>query len=314
MTTVSILGLRHVGLVCADAGLIADFYTRVLGLRPIPATGGADLCLGDALGRHGAILQFSARPDDPVGRRGVGATHHVALAVPDPAALRRWKRRLHDMGVQVTGPYERRYFQSIYFRDPDGIILELATWGPGWTVDEPADRLGTAVQVPPDPHVVGRRDEAAIAGDSWPDPVPVITPDMALIGLHHVTLICSQIERTADFYRELLGLRLLKRTYNFDNPRVPHWYLGPGAGEPGTVITYFGEGEIGTPPGRLGRGLTHHIAFNVAGAAALMQLRDRLQQAGVSVSSEVRDWGPEQAVRFADPDGQILEAATVSRS
>lgn len=294
---------HHIGLVCAEAGRTTRFYTEVMGLR-LASAQGADLAFQEGSGQGQAIVQFTVRPDAPEGRRGIGTTHHVAFSVPDIGALRRWKRRLTDLGLQVRGPYERRYFQSIYLRDPDGIILELATHGPGWTVDESVDQLGSVVQTPPDPHVVGRRDEAAIAGDSWPSPVPVVTPDMALMGLHHVTAICSEIERTARFYQEMLGLRMLKKTYNFDNPSVPHWYLGTGNGEPGTVITYFGEGDIGTPPGRMGRGLTHHIAFGVAGAAELRALRDRLVATGISVSVGEGH----AAIRFADPDGHLLEA------
>lgn len=300
-----IQGLHHVQLICTDADRTAQFYGQVLGLKRIDPPAGVDLCLTDAANRSGTSLQFWARPGDPQGRRGVGATHHVALCVPDQTALRKWKRRLNDLDIDVQGPYERKYFQSIYFKDPDGVIVELATHGPGWTADEQPDQLGTTIQTPPDPHIIGRRDETAIRSDTWPDPVPEIASDFALTGLHHVTAICSDIERTSQFYRDLLGLRLVKKTYNFDNPKVPHWYWGSGQGVPGTIITYFGEGEIGTRPGQLGRGLTHHIGLSVADLGALMEIRGRLVEAGVAVS-EVTGPPEHQSVRFHDPDGHIL--------
>lgn len=296
--------LDWIDLICADLERTRAFYTGALGLRPTRPEQGDRLLLS-ALGSHGG-LRFTALPDSPVGRRGVGATHHVALSVPDLTALRRWKRRLQETGVEVKGPYERRYFQSIYFKDPDGIILEFATQGPGWTVDEAPDQLGRAVMTPPDPHLIGRRDEAAIADDYWPDPVPEITPEMALLGLHHVTAICRDVDATARFFQEILGLNLVKKTFNFDNPRVPHWYLAPGAGAPGTVITYFGEGEIGTAPGLVGRGLTACIGFAAIGEAGLAEVRGRLEKAGVAFAAESAGGLSLNRIRFADPDGHLL--------
>jgi glyoxalase family protein len=308
---VPIQGLHHVHLICADAERTTHFYTQVLGLKRMDTPMGVDLCVTDAANRSGTSLEFLARPSDPHGRRGVGATHHVALAVPDKTALRKWKRRLEDLDIDVQGPYDRKYFQCIYFRDPDGVILELATLGPGWTEDEPSDQLGTTIQPPPDPHIFGRRDERAIIRDTWPNPVPEIAPDFAVSGLHHVTAICSDIERTSQFYCDLLGLRLVKKTYNFDNPKVPHWYLGSGQGMPGTIIAYFGEGEIGTRSGQLGRGLTHHISFAAADLTDLIDLRARMVEAGLPVSKVT---GPpeNQSVRFHDPDGHCL-AVTLAR-
>lgn len=299
------LRLDWIDLIVADLGQSRDFYTRALGLRATEPEEGRRLLL-DVEGSLGG-LRLLVRPDAPAGRRGVGATHHIALAVPDLSALRRWKRRLQDLGLQVKGPYERRYFQSIYFKDPDWIIIEFATQGPGWTVDEPPDQLGRAVMTPPDPHLIGRRNEEAIAVDSWPEPVPVITPEMALLGLHHVTAICRDVEATARFFQQILGLNLVKKTFNFDNPRVPHWYLGPGAGLPGSVITYFGEGEIGTAPGQVGRGLTECIGFAAAGQAGLAEVRRRLAEVGVGFTEETR--GSVRALRFSDPDGHLLEVS-----
>ena len=137
----------------------------------------------------------------------------------------KWKRRLTDHGQQIDGPLDRHYFQSIYFRDPDGVIIEIATQGPGFAVDEPLATLGSAHRYPPAEMMVNNRDEARIAAANWPEPVPAITPDMALRhGMHHITAIGTDIERTHAFLGGLLGLQRVKMTSNFDDPTSAHWY------------------------------------------------------------------------------------------
>ncbi|HMS04072.1 MAG TPA: VOC family protein, partial [Gemmatimonadaceae bacterium] len=174
----SITGLHHITLVTADAQRNVDFYTRVLGLRLVKTTVNFDdpssyhLYYADATGTPGSVITFFEWPRAPRGRPGVGGTHHVALRTSDRDALLRWKRRLSDLGVKVRGPYDRHYFTSIYFRDPDGTILEIATDGPGLHVDEPDGVPGAAQQAPPTALVRGVRDEAVIAATTWPDPVP----------------------------------------------------------------------------------------------------------------------------------------------
>ncbi len=62
---------------------------------------------------------------------------------------------------------------------------------------------------------------------------------MTIRGIHHITLVCADMERTARFYTEVLGLCLVKRTVNFDDPHSKHLYFGDRVGSPGTVITFF---------------------------------------------------------------------------
>src|SRR5205807_4903345 len=105
-------------------------------------------------------------------------------------ALLKWKRRLTDLGIAVKGPFDRHYFASIYLNDPDGTTIEIATRGPGWTVDEDADRLGMEYRKPLPEMTVSNRDKERIQALTWPEPVPAITPDMALLqGMHHITAI-----------------------------------------------------------------------------------------------------------------------------
>jgi glyoxalase family protein len=79
---------------------------------------------------------------------GVGITHHLALSVKNDAEQLAWKEKLEAAGVPVSGPFDRTYFKSIYFRDPSGIIVEMATEGPGFTVDEPLEELGSKLILP----------------------------------------------------------------------------------------------------------------------------------------------------------------------
>jgi glyoxalase family protein len=114
-------------------------------------------------------------------------------------------------------------------------------------VDEAPDVLGMEFRAPPAEMIASNRDEARIAATTWHDPVPDITPDMALSqGMHHITAISSNIERTHEFFSELLGMRRVKQTSNFDHPAQAHWYWGVDEGKPGTLITYFEKhrGEI----------------------------------------------------------------------
>lgn len=160
----TILGIHHITLVCAEAQRAVDFYTGVLGLRLVKRTVNFDdpssyhLYFGDQQGSPGSAVTFFEWPRAPRGRPGVGGTHHFALRVADYDALLKWKRRLVDLGLRVDGPLDRHYFTSIYFHDPDGTIIEIATDGPGWTMDEATDALGSAYRAPPAEMMVNNRD------------------------------------------------------------------------------------------------------------------------------------------------------------
>ena len=111
---------------------------------------------------------------------------------------------------------------------------------PGWTVDEEPDALGMLVKPPPEEMTLANRDNERIKTLMWDDPVSVITKDMALqTGMHHITAIGSDIERTDAFFSDVLGMRRVKKTLNFDDPNSAHWYWGVDDGKPGTIITYF---------------------------------------------------------------------------
>lgn len=147
-TRLAITGLHHVTLLCADVERSVEFYRNLLGMRLVKQTVNEDdrqarhLFFGDAEGRPGTIVTCLEYPDLEEGRVGRGSIHHVALSVESEEQLVGWRSYLESRGVPCTEVMDRTYFKSIYLRDPDGTIVELATLGPGLTIDEPLEELG----------------------------------------------------------------------------------------------------------------------------------------------------------------------------
>jgi glyoxalase family protein len=250
----------------------------------------------------------SPRVGDAKGRWGAGTNHHLALHVPNRNGLLQWKRRLTDLGVHVTGPYDRNYFHAIYVRDPDGAIIEFATSEPGFTHDE--DVLGSGYRPQPQRNLIGGRDELIVAAESWPYPVPAITSDIALRGFHHITSISSNAERTEKFFVDVVGLQLIKKTDYLDEHGGTHFYYACDEDvSPGSVLTFFGL--PGYKPGRLGTGLSHHFSLQVENDAALAEHRQRLLRSDVAVS-EIQDAVYNKLYHFRDPDGHICAVTTPS--
>jgi glyoxalase family protein len=100
-------------------------------------------------GGPAAELHVAVEPDLLPARMGAGGVHHVAFRTPDEATYQGWIDRLRSLRVPSSGPVDRFYFRSLYFREPHGILFEIATDGPGFATDEPADRLGERLALPP---------------------------------------------------------------------------------------------------------------------------------------------------------------------
>jgi glyoxalase family protein len=100
-------------------------------------------------GGPAAEVHVRAEPDLPPSRQGAGAVHHIAFRVRDDAEYAAWVERLRRLGVPNSGPVDRYYFKSLYAREPNGILYEIATDGPGFATDEPADALGERLALPP---------------------------------------------------------------------------------------------------------------------------------------------------------------------
>jgi glyoxylase I family protein len=130
---------------------------------------------------------------------------------------------------------------------------------------------------------------------------------LQLRGLHHITLICSSLDRSTAFYRDLLGLRLVKQTVNHDDPSAKHFYFGDALGNPGTVITCMEYPQM--EEGVVGRGSTHHFAFVVDSVEELDGWRHYLESRGVGCTERLdRTWF--SSIYLRDPDGHVIEIAT----
>lgn len=126
--------------------------------------------------------------------------------------------------------------------------------------------------------------------------------DMTHHGLHHVTAFSGSAARNLGFYTETLGLRLVKKTVNFDDPGTYHLYYGDETGRPGTILTFFPIAHAA--PGRVGVGETSETAFRVPRASIGWWLQ-RLVEAGVVHEAPVAVMG-EPTLRLRDPDGMML--------
>jgi glyoxalase family protein len=96
-----------------------------------------------------AQLDLVECPDGQFGVNSAGTVHHIAFRCADEKEQLRWRNQLIELGLHVTPVIDRFYFHSIYFREPGGILFEIATEGPGFTVDEPVEHLGENVKLPP---------------------------------------------------------------------------------------------------------------------------------------------------------------------
>jgi glyoxalase family protein len=126
---------------------------------------------------------------------------------------------------------------------------------------------------------------------------------MQLDGVHHITCITADAQGNVDFYARVLGLRLVKKTVNFDAPDVYHLYYGDDAGAPGSILTFFEFPDAA--PGRAGAGMIHRLRWRVGSREALGFWSERLGAEGVHVAPV------DDAIRFTDPEGLALELAVV---
>ncbi len=124
-----------------------------------------------------------------------------------------------------------------------------------------------------------------------------------IVGLHHVTAFASDPQRNLDFYTDVLGLRFVKRTVNFDDPGTYHFYFGDDAGSPGTILTFFPWPHAAR--GLAGAGETTHTAFSIP-ADSLEYWFERLNAKGLLVERSGRRFD-EDVLTFADPDGMKIE-------
>jgi glyoxalase family protein len=154
----SIRGLGAVELTVAELEPTEWVLTEVLGFRRAGAQDGGRVVVFEVgPGGSGAEVQVVEEPGAPPARLGRGGVHHVAFRTPDDEEHAAWRERIGAAGLGVTPQIDRYYFRSIYFREPGGVLFEIATDGPGFATDEDAAHLGERLSLPP--FLEGQREQ-----------------------------------------------------------------------------------------------------------------------------------------------------------
>jgi glyoxalase family protein len=144
----AVRGFHHVTLAVADPSRTADLMTATLGFRQTgEAEGRTRYEAGE--GGPGNTVDVSDGTGFPRGTIGVGTVHHVAFRVPDEETQLELREKVAALGHNVTSVLDRNYFRSIYFREPGGVLFEIATDPPGFAVDEEPEHLGESLKLPP---------------------------------------------------------------------------------------------------------------------------------------------------------------------
>ena len=142
---------------------IRGFYGTTLSLADVGRTGELLKEFGwKELGEESDTIRFTSEPENNLGavidlkkepnlhgRFGRGSVHHIAFRVPDDGTQLAWREKLKDLGFNPTPIQDRQYFRSVYFREPGGVLFEIATDIPGFTKDEELENLGTDLKLPP---------------------------------------------------------------------------------------------------------------------------------------------------------------------
>ena len=147
-----IRGLGPITISVPDLAPTDAVLRTVMGMRPVRSFAADDGAAVEVyeMGEGGAAaeLHVAVEPGQAEARPGAGGVHHVAFRIPD-ADYEAWADRLSPVRLPKSGPVDRFYFRSLYFREPGGILFEIATDGPGFATDEPMERLGERLALPP---------------------------------------------------------------------------------------------------------------------------------------------------------------------
>jgi glyoxalase family protein len=165
----AIRGLHSVTLSEEGYERTAGLLTQTLGCRRVAEVDGR-FRYAVAAGGPGELVDVVCRPDARPGEVAVGTVHHMAWRTPDDAQQAAWRRALAALGYNVSPVMDRQYFHSIYFREPGGVLFEIATDPPGFATDEPAEHLGERLRLPPSLEPHRERIEAWLPPLRLPDP------------------------------------------------------------------------------------------------------------------------------------------------
>jgi len=143
----AIRGFDGVTMWEKDPGPSLDLLTGTMGFRVV-GEDGPRIRLQAAKDGPAALVDLLHMPDGQRGTHGAGTVHHVAWRTPDEAEQQAWREEIAGLGLRVTPMMDRQYFRSIYFREPGGVLFEIATDPPGMDWDEPVEALGSRLRLP----------------------------------------------------------------------------------------------------------------------------------------------------------------------
>jgi glyoxalase family protein len=172
----AIRGFHSVTMTVAEATATFDLLAGTMGFRKTAHEGHRTRFETGEGGPH-SILDVVESPEGPEGEESIGTVHHVAWRASDADHQSAWRQAVVKAGRNVTPVIDRYYFKSIYFREPGGVLFEIATDGPGFTVDETVENLGSSLSLPPWFQV--RRDRLDV---TLP---PIVVPTTATTGAGH---------------------------------------------------------------------------------------------------------------------------------
>ena len=171
----AIRGFHSVTMTLAEMAATFTLLTTTMGFRMVGQEGKRTRFDTGAGGPH-AILDVIESPEGPEGEESIGTVHHVAWRTPDADTQKAWRQELITAGRNVTPVIDRWYFKSIYYREPGGVLFEIATDGPGFTVDEKPEALGSSLSLPPWFQVRRERLDEILP--------PIVVPTTATTGAH----------------------------------------------------------------------------------------------------------------------------------
>ncbi|MGX5819075.1 ring-cleaving dioxygenase [Chitinophaga lutea] len=140
-------GFHSTTLTLRDINATAKILTDIFGYRLLAQEGNRYRFVTDAIATANVIDLLEA-PDASPGRGAAGTNHHIAFRVADDKVQMNFRERIEAAGLQITPKIDRDYFFSLYFREPGGVLFEIATDNPGFTVDEPLAELGSGLKLP----------------------------------------------------------------------------------------------------------------------------------------------------------------------
>jgi glyoxalase family protein len=145
----AVRGFHSVSAALEGYERTARLLTESFGYRLIDESGNRFRFVSADDSAPGRILDLLCQPDTAMGRVAAGSVHHIAFRAKDEAEQLQWREHLVDLGYNATPVIDRTYFHSIYFREPGGVLFEIATDPPGFTLDEKVEELGMHLRLPP---------------------------------------------------------------------------------------------------------------------------------------------------------------------